>query len=71
MVEDPPWVQLQPTAEMCWWVTDKFGVSWQLTPDNFTEYMRSDEATKKAKLMAATMEMRRLSFEGIDKAYNS
>ncbi len=58
-------------AEMCGWVTDKFGVSWQLTPDNFTEYMRSGEAAKKSKLMAATMEMRRLSFEGIDTAYNS
>ncbi len=56
---------------MCGWVTDKFGVSWQLTPDNFTEYMRSGEAAKKSKLMAATMEMRRLSFEGIDTAYNS
>lgn len=28
-------------AEICGWIEDQFGVSWQLIPDNFTEYMRS------------------------------
>lgn len=33
-------------AEICWWIEDKFGVSWQLIPDNFTQYMKSDDTEK-------------------------
>jgi predicted 3-demethylubiquinone-9 3-methyltransferase (glyoxalase superfamily) len=61
----------KPEAEMCGWVTDQFGVSWQLIPANFSEYMKSGESEKKTKLMKALMEMRKLSFEAIEKAYNS
>lgn len=61
----------KPEAEMCGWVSDKFGVSWQLIPANFTEYMRSGTPEWKSKLMKWVMEMRRLSFDAIEKAYNS
>jgi len=61
----------RPEAEMCGWVADQFGVSWQLIPANFSEYMKSGESEKKTKLMKALMEMNKLSFEAIDKAYNS
>jgi predicted 3-demethylubiquinone-9 3-methyltransferase (glyoxalase superfamily) len=60
----------KPEAEMCGWVTDQFGVSWQLIPANFSEYMRSGETEKKSKLMKALMEMKHLSFADIDAAYN-
>lgn len=60
----------KPEAEMCGWVEDHFGVSWQLIPENFTEYMRSGTPEWKSKLMKATMEMKRLSWEAIEDAYN-
>ena len=31
-------------AEQCGWICDKFGISWQLIPANFTAYMKSDES---------------------------
>lgn len=58
-------------AEMCGWVADKFGVSWQLIPANFTEYMKTGDTEKKSKLMKAMMQMKRLTWDEIDRAYNS
>ncbi len=60
-----------PEAEMCGWVQDQFGVSWQLIPANFTAYMKGNDEVKKSKLMKALMEMRRLSWDAIENAYNS
>ena len=61
----------KPEAEMCGWVCDRYGVSWQLIPANFVEYMRSGESEKKSKLMKALMEMKKLSWKSIEDAYNS
>ena len=60
-----------PEAEMCGWVQDQFGVSWQLIPANFTEYMKNGTPEWKSKLMKAIMEMKRLSWDAIETAYNS
>ena len=57
-------------AEMCGWVEDQFGVSWQLIPANFSDYMKNGESEKKSKLMKAVMEMKRLSIAEIEAAYN-
>ena len=61
----------KPEAEMCGWVVDQYGVSWQLIPTRFTELMSSDDTEKKSKLMKALMQMKRLSFDEIEKAYNA
>lgn len=37
----------KPEAEMCGWVVDRYGVSWQLIPARFTELMSSDDREKK------------------------
>ncbi len=60
-----------PEAEQCGWVTDRFWVSWQLVPGNFTRYMQSDETEKKSRLMRALMDMHRLSWDAIEQAYYS
>ncbi|MBC7498196.1 VOC family protein [Candidatus Gracilibacteria bacterium] len=61
----------KPESEMCGWVADRYGISWQLIPANFTEYMKTGESEKKSKLMKALMEMRRLTWDGIESAYNA
>ena len=45
------WASLSavPEAEQCGWCQDKFGVSWQLVPDNLDELMAGPDAY--AKLM--------------------
>jgi predicted 3-demethylubiquinone-9 3-methyltransferase (glyoxalase superfamily) len=61
----------KPEAEICGWIEDKFWVSWQLIPANFTEYMKSGTPEGKSKLMKAIMEMKKLSWDAIENAYHS
>jgi len=43
---DRYWEQLSsvPEAEQCGWCVDKFGLSWQLVPDNLNELMTRPDA---------------------------
>jgi len=46
-----------PEAEQCGWCKDKFGLSWQIVPENMEELMRKPDAYKKM------MEMKKLVIE--------
>lgn len=39
----------------CGWLKDKFGLSWQVTPDDYTELMESGDEAAKQRLMAAVL----------------
>ncbi len=49
-----------PNAEVCGWLKDKFGVSWQLNPKDFDKMMKSLSPEKKKRTMKALLEMKRL-----------
>lgn len=53
------WEQLSavPDAEQCGWLVDRFGVSWQLVPDNLGELMAKPDAY--AKLMSECIDLLR------------
>lgn len=55
-----------PEAEQCGWCTDKFGVTWQITPRILDELMKNPE--KAAKVTEAFMPMKKLDLEAIRKA---
>ena len=57
-----------PEAEICGWLKDQFGVSWQLIPTDYNEMMKSLPLEKKKKVMEALMKMKRLNLEEIKKA---
>jgi predicted 3-demethylubiquinone-9 3-methyltransferase (glyoxalase superfamily) len=40
-----------PTFEQCGWLEDKFGISWQITPENITELIRLPGAYKRMMTM--------------------
>ena len=46
---DSYWEKLSahPESEQCGWLKDKFGVSWQIVPDNIGELLDSKEKMKK------------------------
>lgn len=48
-----------PSAEVCGWLKDKFGISWQVQPNKYVEVMKSSDEAKKLKAFNAVMDMKR------------
>lgn len=61
------------TPQQCGWITDKFGVTWQITPKTFGELMSSPDSTpaQKQALMAAMMPMVKLDMPRLQEAYDN
>jgi predicted 3-demethylubiquinone-9 3-methyltransferase (glyoxalase superfamily) len=55
---------------MCGWLKDKYGLSWQITPDNWEE-IHTGDPEKSEKAMGALMQMKKIDIAEIEKAMNS
>jgi len=53
----------------CGWLKDRFGVSWQIVPTNLPEMLQDRDPEKAKRVMAAMLQMKKLSVEGLKKAY--
>jgi predicted 3-demethylubiquinone-9 3-methyltransferase (glyoxalase superfamily) len=53
----------------CGWVKDRFGVSWQIVPTVLPEMLQDKDPEKAKRVMAAMLQMKKLSIEGLKKAY--
>lgn len=60
-----------PEEEQCWWLKDKYWLSWQLGPKNLDKYLNDKDKKKSWKVMKALMEMKRIDVDALEKAYNS
>lgn len=58
------------TEQPCGWVKDKFGVSWQIVPDEFNEMMKTKDKEQLERLTKAFLKMTKFDLEGLRKAYN-
>jgi len=54
----------------CGWVTDKFGVSWQVVPTIIGELFSSAHPDKAKRAFAAMMNMKKLDIAALKKAYD-
>ena len=52
----------------CGWVTDRFGVSWQVNPKILGELMSSSDPAKAKKAMEAMMKMQRINIRALKEA---
>lgn len=52
----------------CGWVTDKFGVSWQVVPNALEEIMNGTDVEGKKRTMEAMLKMRKLDIAGLRRA---
>lgn len=57
----------QPMA--CGWLTDKFGVSWQITPRILNELLRDKDPAKAQRVMQAMMQMIKIDIQALKDAY--
>jgi predicted 3-demethylubiquinone-9 3-methyltransferase (glyoxalase superfamily) len=65
------WEQLTSEGEesMCGWLKDKFGLSWQIVPNQLIRLMSDPNAEKSARVMQAMLQMRKIDIASLDKAY--
>lgn len=57
------------TIQGCGWLTDKFGISWQVVPSIFGEFMKDKDEVKKDRVMAALVDMQKLEIERLQLAF--
>lgn len=57
------------TPSQCGWITDPFGITWQIVPRRFMELIRDPDAAKVQAVMAAMLEMVKLDVAGLERAY--
>ena len=55
----------------CGWLTDKFGVSWQIVPETLGEMLSDAESGNAQAAMEAMLKMGKLDIKTLEKAYRS
>lgn len=57
-------------AQVCGWLKDKFGVSWQVVPRRLNELMADPDRAKAGRVMSAMLKMKKLDVAGLQAAYD-
>jgi predicted 3-demethylubiquinone-9 3-methyltransferase (glyoxalase superfamily) len=70
---DELWEKLSEGGEKgpCGWLTDKFGVSWQIIPRALGKLLNDPDPEKSKRVMEAMLQMSKIEIEGLRKAYES
>jgi len=55
----------------CWWLKDKFGLSWQVVPTQMNKYFSGPDAEANKRAMQAMMQMKKLDLNVIKQAYEN
>jgi len=57
-------------AQQCGWITDRFGVSWQIIPTALGELMGDLDPAKSQRVMTAMLRMVKIDIQGLQQAYD-
>ena len=58
-----------PEAEVCGWLKDKYGLSWQISPADLDEMMRKGTKEQIARVTQAFLKMKKFDIAELQKAY--
>lgn len=53
----------------CAWLTDKYGVTWQIVPRALIELMQDKDPVKSQRVFKAMLQMTKIDIEGLKRAY--
>ena len=56
-------------AQVCGWLKDKFGVSWQVVPIAMIKMLQDKDSKKTERVMKAMLQMQKLDIDALTKAY--
>lgn len=54
---------------VCGWLTDKFGITWQIVPSILGEFLSDPDPAKAARVMEAMLKMDKIDIAGLKSAY--
>lgn len=68
---DQLWEKLSEGGEegQCGWLTDKYGVSWQIVPNVLAKLMSDVDAAKSENVVKAMLQMKKLDINALKAAY--
>jgi predicted 3-demethylubiquinone-9 3-methyltransferase (glyoxalase superfamily) len=69
---DEYWAKLTDGGKTmaCGWLTDKYGVTWQITPEKMDVMLNDPDPAKAARVMQAMMGMVKLDIAALERAWN-
>jgi predicted 3-demethylubiquinone-9 3-methyltransferase (glyoxalase superfamily) len=56
--------------DMCGWLRDKFGLSWQVVPTILGKLMQDKDTRKAGNVMTAMLKMKKIMIKDLETAYN-
>jgi len=68
---DELWERLSEGGEKgeCGWLTDRFGVTWQIVPAVIADMMQDPDAERVERMMVALLQMGKLDIEALKRAF--
>ena len=58
-----------PKAQVCGWLKDKYGVSWQIAPSQMHRWLEGSPTPASERVMKAMFPMKKLDFAALERAY--
>jgi len=70
---DEYWEKLSAggATNVCGWLKDKYGLSWQITPTILLKYVSDPDPVRSQRVMKAMMEMTKIDIAKIQQAYDA